>query len=343
MARARRRVGDRVVAKRRQRAGAGVHQTDLAGRVGRIGEVAIAVELAVRPHCEVAEARVAAVRRLDRRLDAAPHGIDGLQAVTCRHEERDVTERERRDVRREAQRAGNVDQGSGGRGRDGGRLRLRASRVAREADVVLDHAVHRIDRLHPHERVAGGTLERGVELRRQLLVARHGHVIPQLLRRIGRGGGAARLAAGRAGRIASRELRRADHRIELAERAGGQIVGVGALAGTRLVGGDVRVAAGEDQLAGRVEHPQAQVAAEAVAVVEVDHRGPALQAATQAADDLNLLVVEGKRVPVDVCLAADVAGDADRVVVGLEQVAHVLGSAEGAVCVGSVFTILAGE
>ena len=176
-----------------------------------------------------------------------------------------------------------------------------------------------------------------------MLIARHGDVVAQLLCRIGRSGGAARLAAGGAGRIASRQLCRTDERIELAERAGGQIVGIATLAGTRLVGGDVRVATPKNQLAGRVEHPEAQVAAEAVAVVEVDHRGPALQAVAEAADDLDLLIVEGERVPVDIVLPADIAGDADRVAVGLEKIADVLGRAEGVVGVGGVFAVLAGE
>ena len=133
---ARRHIGNRVVAKRRQCAGAGIDQADLAGGVGRAGEPTVAVEFAVRTHGEIGRG-AAAERRRDRRLDAAPHRIDRLQAVARGDEERNVAERERRDMRREAQR---VDQGAG----RGGYRRtgyLGPCRVAREADVVLDDAV----------------------------------------------------------------------------------------------------------------------------------------------------------------------------------------------------------
>ena len=133
---ARRHIGNRVVAKRCQRAGAGIDQADLAGGVGRAGEPTVAVELAVRTHGEIGRG-AAAERRRDRSLDPAPHRIDRLQAAARGDEERHVAERERRDMRREVQR---VDQGAG----RGGYRRtgcLGPCRVAREADVVLDDAV----------------------------------------------------------------------------------------------------------------------------------------------------------------------------------------------------------
>ena len=71
-----------------------------------------------------------------------------------------------------------VDQRLGRRRSDD---RARSGGVTAEADVVLDDPPQRTDRLEPHARIGGRALEREVELRRQLLVGRHGHVVPPLL------------------------------------------------------------------------------------------------------------------------------------------------------------------
>ena len=85
-----------------------------------------------------------------------------------------------------------------------------------------------------------------------------------------------------------------------AERSAGEIVGVGTLARARLIGGDVGVAADVEQPATGVVDRDRKVAADAVAVVEVEHRRPGLLAAVHATDRLDLLKVEREGVPVHV-------------------------------------------
>ena len=201
--------------------------------------------------------------------------------------------------------------------------------------MILDQAIDGVHRLEANESVRRGRPEGRIENGGQPLVRRHGDEIPRLRRGIG--------LVPRAGRTAGRHLHRADECIEFAERAAREIVEVVPLARTRLVRIDVRVAAGVKEPARGVEHRERQVASEAVAIVEIEYRRPRLGTAVDAADVLQLLVVEGEAVPVDVGLRRDLAGHADRGAIRLQQIADILGLAEDVVGRARGFTRLAGQ
>ena len=233
-----------------------------------------------------------------------------------------------------------VDQRLGRRRSDD---RARSGGVTAEADVVLDDPPQRTDRLEPHARIGGRDLEREVELRRQLLVGRHGHVVPPLLPGVRSGDLAPRREAAGIRRRAGRQRHRPDERIEHSHRAPREVVEVVALTHAGLIVGDVGVATDVDEPAAVVEHGEREIAAESVGVVDVEHRRERLAGVVHARDRLDLLVVERERVPVDVGRRGDPAGDADRVAVGLQQIAHVLGRAVGVVRVDRGFAGLARE
>ena len=331
-------VGDGIVAHDRQAAVAGIHEAEHTGRIGAARNTGVAVEIPVGPHEEI----VATADTTDLRLDPAPHGIDRDERLALCDEERDVRERERRHVRGEIR---EIEERHGRRGKNRhtaaslGRSRC----VSREADMILDHAGHRIDRLEADERVGGSAVERCGQGRRQPAVAGNSHIEPQLLGRIGRYGLGAGLDAARPGRIAGWHLHGADEGVAGAERAAREIVGVGSLSGAGLVGVDVRVATNVKQPPARIEDRECEIAADAVAIVEVEDRRPGLQAAVHAADRLDLLVVERKGVPVDVARVGDIARDADRVAIGLEQVPHVLGRRERVIRAACILRSLADE
>ena len=219
----------------------------------------------------------------------------------------------------------------------------RPGRVAGEPDVVLDHPGDGVDRLEPHGSVRRSAIERGAQGCRQSAVAGNSHIEPQLLGRIWRYGLGAGLDAARPGRIAGWHLYGADEGVAGAERAAREIVGVGSLTGAGLVGVDVGIATNVKQPPARIEDRKREIAADAVAVVEVEDRRPGLQAAVHAADRLDLLVVERKGVPVDVARVGNVTRDADRVAIGLEQVPHVLGRRERLIRAARVLRSLADE
>ena len=336
-----RRIRDRIVADEGPIARPGIHQFEHSRGVVDVGRQAgVVVEFPVRPHRQVTDVLVGVVVAPDHRFDAAPHGVDRPQARGRGHEERDVGERERRDMRRECDRIADVDQRSRGR-RNGGTGwigRGQTARVARVPDVVLHDPLHGIHGLEPDQGIRGAARERRVERGGQPLVARDRDVIPELLRRIRGGDRAAGLQAARSRGSAGRQLHRADEWIELARRAGRRI-------GERrpaLVARHVGIAAHVDQLAGRIEHRDREVAPEPVAVVDVEDGRPALAARVHARDALELLVVERERVPVDVGRRRDRAGHADGGLVRLEDVPQWLGVGEHVVG-GGALARLAGE
>ena len=120
------------------------------------------------------------------------------------------------------------------------------------------------------------------------------------------------------------------------QRAGRQVVGVGSLPDARLVGSDVRIAAGVEQPPLGIVDGNREITPHAGAIVEVEDGRPCLLAAAHAADRLDLLVVERECIPIDVTGAGDVAGDADGVAVGLQQVADILGRGERVVAAAGV-------
>ena len=109
--------------------------------------------------------------------------------------------------------------------------------------MVFDDSLHRVHGLQPDERVRRRVLERGIECGGKLLVARHGHVVPELLRGIGRDHSAARFQAARACGAARGQLCRTDEGVEGAGRPARE---VGECAAA-LVGSDVRIAADVEQ------------------------------------------------------------------------------------------------
>ena len=212
--------------------------------------------------------------------------------------------------------------------------------------MILDDPPDGTDRLEPHRGIGRPRQEAGVELGRQLVVGGDRDVVPLLLvplRRGGRRERAARREAPGIRRGAGRQRHRADVRIELAHRSPREVAEVGALAGPGLVVGHVGITPHVDQATALLEHRDREITAEAVGVVDVEHRGEGLARRVDARDRLDLLVVERERVPVDVGRGGDPAGDADRVAVGLEQVADVLGIGERVVHAAGVLARLARE
>ena len=223
------------------------------------------------------------------------------------------------------------------------RVASRAARVAGEANVILDDAGHRVDRLQPNERVGRAAVEHGAQRRREPAAAENGNEVSRLPGRVRRHGIGRRFDVGGAGGVAGWHLDGADERVTGADRAAREIVGVGSLAGPRLVRGDVRVAANVEQPAVGIVNRDREVTADAVAVVEVEDGSPGLLPGVHTPDRLDLLVIQREGEPVDVALAQDVAGDADRVAIGLEQVADVLSGGHRLVAAGGVFARLADE
>ena len=295
----------------------------MANVAGIIGLPQVLVEPAVRTHFDVPDrATVATVSLADRRYPAAPERVARVEAVPRRHEQLHIGQREGPDIGRELLRRADIDQ------RPLRRLHLEAGRrVARRADVVLDHPLHGVDRLQAHQRVGRAASERGVEGAGELGVGGDRDVVP---RRIG-------------SRRPGREMHAADVGIELADGAATEILEVVPLAGPGLVGGDVGIPADVDEPAGRVEDRHRQVATEAVGVVDVEDRRPGLAAAVDAADRLNPGVVDGEGKPANVGRRLDIARQTDRVLIALEKLADVLGIDELRVATKGAFTGSAGK
>ena len=276
----------------------------------------------VGTHVNVANLTITTVSLADRRYPAAPERVARVEAVPRRHKQRHIREREGPDVGRELLRRADVDQGPLRR------LHLEAGRcVARRADVILDHPLHGVDRLQAHQRVGRAASERGVEGAGELGVGGDRDVIPRRTVR----------------RRPGRELHAADEGIELADGAATEILEVVPLAGPGLVGGDVRIPADIDEPAGRVEDRHRQVATEAVGVVDVEDRRPGLAAAVDAADRLDPGVIDGEGEPANVGRRLDIARQADRILIALEELADVLSLDECPVRVEGAFTGSAGE
>ena len=174
--------------------------------------------------------------------------------------------------------------------------------------MVLDDALDRVDRLETHLRIGRAALERAVKRAGKLGVGGNRHVV---LRRVCRGG-------------SGRQLHGPDVGVELADRAAGEIFEVASLAIPGLVGSDIGIPADIDQLAGRVVDRHRQVTADAVGIVDVEDGRPGLLAAVDAADRLDPGVVDRKAVPANVGRRLDVPGNADRVLVALQELPDVL-------------------
>ena len=316
---------DVVVADERGVARPGVELEQAAG----VGEGTVGIQPPVRPHRDVAGGNGKPGRWRKRRLHAPPHRVHRDDVTARVDEERDIGERERGHVQRQRRRVCDVEELR--RGSDIRREREGPTwprQIARVADVVLGDPNDRVDRLEPDKGVGGILPEGGVEDGRKPLVARHGHVVAKLLGGIRRRDRLVALERSAAGGQAGGQLHRADERIERTDRAPREIVEVVALAGGRLVVGDVRVATDVDQPAVLVEHRDREVAPDAGPVVDVEDGGPGFEAVV---DTLDLLEIEREGVPVHVGRVPDLAGHADRVAVGLQQVADVLGGVEGGV------------
>jgi hypothetical protein len=109
------------------------------------------------------------------------------------------------------------------------------------------------------------------------------------------------------------------------------------VAGLRLIGLDLRIAADKEQPAGGVEDRDGGVrTGQAVRVIEVEDGGPGLVRAVDAGNRLDEVVVDCKGEPLDIGLVRQVAADADGVAVGREQVAQILRTGEGVVAVAGV-------
>ena len=78
-------------------------------------------------------------------------------------------------------------------------------------------------------------------------------------------------------------------------------------------------------MSGGVEHRDRQVTAETIGVIDVEHRRPGLQPPAHAADDLDVLVRQVERIPVDVGRRRKRTCDRDGVSVRREQIAQHLG------------------
>ena len=247
-----------------------------------------------------------------------------MEARRGAHEESDVGQREWSDIGVERRRRRDVDQRSWGAG---GRIerrlvyRCELGRVAGEADVVLDDPLERRDRLEADERVTGGGLERRVELARQLPVGHHGHVILQLAGGIRRG--CSRALGG-----ARWQLDRANEGVELPEGSAGEVVEIIALTRRWLIVADIRIVTDVEEGSRGVEDGERQIAAKTVGVVDVEDGGPGRRTAGKPGYLLDLLIVEGELIPIDIGCRTEFPGHADRVAVRLEQVADILGSAE---------------
>ena len=115
------------------------------------------------------------------------------------------------------------------------------------------------------------------------------------------------------------------------------------MAGRWLVGSDIGIPPDIDEPSSRVKHRKRQVAAEAVAVIDIKYGRPRFSAAVHATNRLNLFEVQGERVPIDVRCTGYGTCNADRILIDLQQIADVLSRREGIVGIGGVFTVFASE
>ena len=256
---------------------------------------AVAKQPSVRSHHEVLQqigipgridvgvdtCRARAIQRVDR------DEIVGAVLMGVQHH---VAEVERFDMRVDGDRVGDVDQWPRCR------VNRRAVRgVAGEADVIFRDAPQRRDRFQTGRRgIARGAQEVGAECLRLQLVVDDREIV-ELVRR-------SRLF----------KLRRADVRVQRADRAARQVVHIIALAGSRLVISDVRFTTDVDQLTVLSEDRDGRIGpSQAVGPIQVDDRRPGLAAVVQAGDLLNPRVVDVELVEVDITVRVQITAGAE--------------------------------
>ena len=103
------------------------------------------------------------------------------------------------------------------------------------------------------------------------------------------------------------------------------------MAGRWLVGSDIGIPPDIHEPSSRVKHRKRQVAPEAVAVIDIKYSRPRFSAVVHATNRLNLFEVQGECVPIDVRRTGYGPCNADRVLIGLQQIADVLGSGESVI------------